>query len=140
VQECSDKEEHVEIEDENDVMGNISYHVPTPKSSSHTEPEVLDPIRNDSVQRRSAQLVRNTIGKQVHLSYHGNKHLLRPKGSIKYNMGNKYVEGQAHFSVNSLHQAYVKCVMRVNETEGDMIDISSPLYKGVPAILSHIPK
>ncbi len=77
----------------------------------------LGTVQNTSGQRRSARLARNTVDGQVHLTYHGNPYILNPKGSVQYDIGDTYVEGQAHFSVSSLQQAFQEGVTHINVTE-----------------------
>ena len=79
----------------------------------------LGTISDTSGQRRSARLARNTVDGRVHLTYRGQPYILSPQGSLQYDTGDSYVEGQAHFSVSSLQQAFLEGVTHINMTEGD---------------------
>ena len=84
----------------------------------------LGTVQNISGQRRSARLARNTVDGRVHLTYHGNLYILNPKGSVQYDTGDTYVEGQAHFSVSSLQQTFQEGVTHINVTEGDSLEMT----------------
>jgi len=84
----------------------------------------LGTISDTSGQRRSARLARNTVDGRVHLTYRGQPYILSPKGSVVYDTGDTYVEGQAHFSVSSLQQAFQEGVTHINVTEGDSIEMT----------------
>ena len=77
-----------------------------------------------SGQRRSARLARNTVDGRVHLTYRGNLYIRNPKGSVQYNTGDTYIEGQAHFSVSSLQQAFQEGMTHINVFEGDSLKMT----------------
>ena len=58
------------------------------------------------------------------MTYHGNPYVLNPKGSVKYNTEDTYVEGQTHFSVSSLRQAFEEGVTHINVSEGNSIEMT----------------
>ena len=61
---------------------------------------------------------------RVHLTYRGNPYILNPKGSVQYDTGDTYVEGQTHFSVSSLQQAFQEGVTHINVSEEDSLKMT----------------
>ena len=57
-------------------------------------------------------------------SYHGNIYILNHKSSVQYDIGDIYIEAQAHVSVSSLCQAFEDGVTYIKVSEGDSIEMT----------------
>ena len=88
-----------------------------------SEPVTQGTIHNKQGQRRSARLARNYEDGQVHLTYRGNPYTLTKEGSVQYGTDRTYVEGQAHFSVSTIQQAFADGIAHINVSDGDSLKI-----------------
>ena len=97
-----------------------------------SQPVIEGTIHNEQGQRRSARLARNYENGQVHLTYRGNPYTLTEEGSVQYGTDSTYVEGQAHFSVSTIQQAFADGVTLINVSEGDSLEMTQEeIYKHV---------
>jgi hypothetical protein len=88
------------------------------------EPVIKGTIHNELGHQRSARLARNYKDGQVHLTYCGNPYTLTEEGSVQYCTDSTYVEGQVHFFVSTIQQAFEDGVTHINVSDGDSLKMT----------------
>ena len=60
---------------------------------------------------------------------------LTEEGSVQYGTDSTYIEGQAHFSISTIQQAFADGVAHINVSDGDSIEMTQEeIYKHVVGV------